>query len=103
MWPGYLHEDSSKATRSFCERQDIPLSTIHASSHATTQDLQRLASAIGADRIVPIHTAVPESPAVNCFGPIVVSGSAEASRERSGNELLCRCPAIALGFTREGK
>jgi hypothetical protein len=50
----------------------IPLSTIHASGHATTQDLQRLASAIGADRIVSIHTAVPESPGVNCFGPILI-------------------------------
>lgn len=60
MWPGYLREPSSDGLKSFLERHRIPLSIIHASGHATVADLKRLADAIDAERIVPIHTAVPE-------------------------------------------
>jgi ribonuclease J len=33
---------------------------LHASGHATVEDLQSLAKAISPSRIVPIHTAHPE-------------------------------------------
>lgn len=33
---------------------------VHASGHASVADLQALALAINAERVVPIHTAAPE-------------------------------------------
>lgn len=60
MWPGYLRDSSSDGLQSFLERLQIPLSIIHASGHATVADLKRLAGALDAERIVPIHTAAPE-------------------------------------------
>jgi hypothetical protein len=39
---------------------DSGLSLLHASGHATVADLQRLARAIDARRVVPVHTAHPE-------------------------------------------
>jgi ribonuclease J len=59
MWPGYLEGDTGERTLLSFRRRNIPLSVIHASGHATVTDLQRLAKAIAAKRVVPIHTAVP--------------------------------------------
>ncbi len=56
----YLREPSSDRLKSFLERHGIPLAVIHASGHATVADLRRLVDSIGAERIVPIHTAAPE-------------------------------------------
>jgi ribonuclease J len=60
MWPGYLEGASGKQTRATFDRLGIDLNVIHASGHASVGDLQRLAAAIKADRVVPIHTAAPE-------------------------------------------
>ena len=60
MWPGYLHQSAGENLQRFFRRHDISLSVIHASGHGTTEDLQRLATAISAERIVPIHTEAPE-------------------------------------------
>jgi ribonuclease J len=61
MWPGYLREPSADLFKAFLNRNGIPLSVIHASGHASVADLRRLVDALGADRIVPIHTERPES------------------------------------------
>jgi ribonuclease J len=58
MWPGYLDEEDE--LRRFLERNEIPLTVVHASGHATVEDLVRLAAAMKPQRIVPIHTAHPE-------------------------------------------
>lgn len=60
MWPGYLDGPSGSRLRSWLADHEIPLTTIHASGHAAVSDLQALAAAIGAQRVVPIHTAAPE-------------------------------------------
>jgi ribonuclease J len=60
MWAGYLQGESGERTRKEFERLGIGLEVIHASGHAKVEDLQRLAKAIGADRVVPIHTDAPE-------------------------------------------
>lgn len=60
MWPGYLAESRMDSFKAFLDRHSIATSTIHASGHAAVTDLQRLSSAIGADRVVPIHTSAPE-------------------------------------------
>lgn len=60
MWSGYLEGAAGERTKRVFERRNIPLSVIHASGHATVEDLQRVAGAIEPDRIVPIHTTEPE-------------------------------------------
>jgi len=60
MWPGYLHDERMLDFRQFLDRHQIPLTVLHASGHATVEDLVRLAEAMKPDRVVPIHTAHPE-------------------------------------------
>jgi ribonuclease J len=60
MWPGYLEQPSGVALRARLTEQSIPLTIAHASGHATVADLQRLVAAISPERVVPIHTAMPE-------------------------------------------
>ena len=59
MWPGYLDAPSGEATRSWLDSHGIPLQVAHASGHATVADLQRLARAIDATGVVPVHTSAP--------------------------------------------
>lgn len=56
LWSGYLKEESGKRTSSFLAGHDIPLVQQHTSGHASVADLQRLASAIHAKKLVPIHS-----------------------------------------------
>ncbi len=56
LWPGYLPKNDTDTLSSFLERNGVPLEIHHTSGHAPLGDLQRLAGAIAAQRIVPIHT-----------------------------------------------
>jgi ribonuclease J len=60
LWPGYLDGESGVRLKQFCLRHEIPLVPLHASGHASVPDLRRLATAVNAGRVVPIHTAAPE-------------------------------------------
>jgi len=60
MWPGYLDRPSGQRVRDWLDKHQIPLTTLHASGHASVSDLRQLAEAIDPQRVVPIHTAVPE-------------------------------------------
>jgi len=60
LWPGYLDRPSGRRTARLLEEHRVPLVHLHASGHARINDLQVLASAIGAARIVPMHTSAPE-------------------------------------------
>jgi ribonuclease J len=60
MWPGYLLGKSGEQSREIVARLGIELTVAHTSGHAAVEDLQRLANAIDADRVVPIHTDAPE-------------------------------------------
>jgi len=60
MWPGYLDDPSGQRLRAWLAKHEIPLTAIHASGHASVADLQELAEAVAAERVVPIHTSVPE-------------------------------------------
>lgn len=60
MWPGYLDGVSGGRVRDSFARLGIDLEVIHASGHASVQDLRRLAAAIDADKVVPIHTDAPQ-------------------------------------------
>lgn len=55
QWPGYLQQNRDRV-RDFAARHDIDLEVHHTSGHAPVADLKRLADAIGARRVVPIHT-----------------------------------------------
>jgi ribonuclease J len=60
MWPGYLDEPSGERLRDWLRQRDIPLSVVHSSGHASVEDLQRLAAAVSARHLVPIHTSSPQ-------------------------------------------
>jgi ribonuclease J len=56
MWSGYLTEPSGMRLQTFLTEQAIPMVQHHTSGHASVPDLKRLAAAIDAVRLVPIHT-----------------------------------------------
>lgn len=60
MWAGYLEQPSGLRLQERLKRHAIPLAIAHASGHATVADLQRLATALQPERVVPIHTVMPE-------------------------------------------
>jgi len=76
LWEGYLDEPSGVRARKWLDAKGIPLEIIHASGHATLEDLQRLARAFAGSRLVPIHTAHPES-FVELFGRAELHGDGE--------------------------
>lgn len=61
MWPGYLSTSQGIALQETLGRAGVPLTTCHASGHAHVNDLQRLASALAPERIVPIHCEAANS------------------------------------------
>jgi ribonuclease J len=60
MWPGYLEQPSGVALRARLAALGVPLTIAHASGHATVAHLARLVAAINPERVVPIHTSMPE-------------------------------------------
>jgi ribonuclease J len=56
QWDGYLADGAGLKLRQDCAARNIPFDIIHTSGHASPGDLQRLASAVGAKRLIPIHT-----------------------------------------------
>ncbi|WP_439359961.1 MBL fold metallo-hydrolase [Bradyrhizobium sp. DASA03007] len=57
QWEGYLADgQSGAALKADCERRGIPFETVHTSGHASPTDLKRLAAAVAAKRLIPIHT-----------------------------------------------
>lgn len=67
QWAGYLEEPAGLKLKEWLDAHRIPLEIIHASGHATVEDLKRLAAAFANSRLVPIHTAHPER-FVDVFG-----------------------------------
>lgn len=59
MWPGYLERDRGRALMEWLSENEIEMTVLHASGHATVADLERVAEAIDAERVVPIHTSEP--------------------------------------------
>jgi len=60
QWEGYLAEPSGERAQTWLTARGIPLTVIHASGHATIDDLRRLADAFADARLVPIHTDHPD-------------------------------------------
>ena len=58
LWPGYLDSNHSRL-ESWCNKRAILLATTHTSGHADPRSLVRLAKALDARMVVPIHTEAP--------------------------------------------
>jgi ribonuclease J len=56
QWDGYLDQGRGKTLLAKFAERGIPVEHAHTSGHASIPDLKRLAAAIGAKVLVPIHT-----------------------------------------------
>lgn len=64
QWVGYLKDEelySTKIINKLKDENNISFQIIHTSGHATVPDLIKFAKAIDSKKLVPIHTAYPES------------------------------------------
>jgi ribonuclease J len=61
LWPGYLKDERYQWFQGWLEKHQIPLTHCHTSGHAPVDDLKRLAEAISAKRLVPIHSFEPNA------------------------------------------
>jgi ribonuclease J len=59
MWPGYLTRPGGDRVPAWLEQHGIPLTYLHASGHASVEDLKLLAESVKPDRLIPIHTEAP--------------------------------------------
>jgi ribonuclease J len=56
LWDGYLSDPSGAALTRLLADNDVPLTRIHTSGHASVADLRRLVGALDPKRVVPIHS-----------------------------------------------
>jgi len=56
QWDGYLRDGAGAQLKQEFVLRGVPIEHIHTSGHASIKDLKRLATAIGATSLVPIHT-----------------------------------------------
>lgn len=56
LYKGYMTEPRFEAVKAFLKQNSIALEAIHTSGHATSQDLQKLVSALKPGKVIPIHT-----------------------------------------------
>jgi ribonuclease J len=56
LWSGYLREERLAPFRDWLTRNGIAIKEIHTSGHASIVDLKRLAAAVDAQMLVPIHS-----------------------------------------------
>jgi len=56
QWEGYLAHPKFAPFLEWQQRLGLPMERLHTSGHASIRDLQRLAEAISAKRVVPVHS-----------------------------------------------
>ncbi|HQN99308.1 MAG TPA: MBL fold metallo-hydrolase [Bacteroidales bacterium] len=61
LWSGYLKDGRYQWFIDWLDKHQVPIIHCHTSGHASLPDLQKLANAISAKRLVPIHTFEPDS------------------------------------------
>jgi ribonuclease J len=61
LWSGYLKEMRYQWFQDWLEKHQIPVMQCHTSGHAPVSDLKRLAEAISAKKVVPVHSFEPGS------------------------------------------
>lgn len=60
LWSGYLKDEKYKWFHRWIDENQIHLIHCHTSGHAPIADLKRLAKAIAAEKVVPIHSFKPD-------------------------------------------
>lgn len=60
MWTGYLTRAPENPFKTFCAERGLTWKEIHASGHASIEDLRKLAQAVQPRWLVPIHTFHPD-------------------------------------------
>ena len=60
LWTGYLEDEYSRNFIDKLEKQGVPKVHCHTSGHAPIKDLKRMATAINAKMLVPIHSFEPQ-------------------------------------------
>lgn len=56
MWDGYLKDASAKPFLNWISDNQLPMTKVHTSGHASVADLKRFAAAVAPKRMVPIHS-----------------------------------------------
>jgi ribonuclease J len=56
MWEGYLKTDSGVGLQKLLAANEVRLTSVHTSGHASVVDLQRLVTALAPGKVVPIHS-----------------------------------------------
>jgi ribonuclease J len=59
LWSGYLKVERQKPFLDWLSQHHISITQCHTSGHASVTELKRLAAAINARIVVPVHTAQP--------------------------------------------
>ena len=59
QWPGYLDRDRVNI-KAWCSSHGLDFDILHTSGHADTHTLTKLAQAVAAKRVIPVHTDAPE-------------------------------------------
>ncbi len=59
LWKGYLGMERQRPFQEWRERNQIPLTHLHTSGHASYTDLKRFAAALNPKTLVPIHSFNP--------------------------------------------
>ena len=59
QWPGYL-DRGRVSIKAWCSSHSLDFEVLHTSGHADTHTLTKLAQAVAAKRVIPVHTDAPE-------------------------------------------
>lgn len=60
LWPGYLERDRTDL-RQWTRERNMAFDVVHASGHASMDDLKRMAEAVQPKRLIPVHTERAEA------------------------------------------
>ncbi len=60
QWEGYWERGAYDKVKNWLEKHSIPKHSIHTSGHASPTDLKKLVSAINPEKVIPIHSFMPE-------------------------------------------
>jgi ribonuclease J len=60
LWAGYLENSSGGRVARLLKKHEVPIMHLHASGHASIEELRSFAAAFAPARVVPIHSEAPE-------------------------------------------
>lgn len=60
QWEGYWERGAYDKVKDWLEQHAIPKQSIHTSGHASPTDLKKIVAAINPQKVIPIHSFMPE-------------------------------------------